>query len=329
MQMKNFHSGEFTMDDTPSARLKRAVDSLEGLSVGDAFGQGFFMSFELAARLMGSQQFGKPPYNFQDDFILQELVGSRTTEFIAKPWRWTDDTALALEIVDNLREFEVIEPRSLAISFARRYLADPARGYGGAMHSLLPDLRFGEWQTMAASLFDGSGSFGNGAAMRSAPVGAYFADSPARCAHYAALSSRVTHSHPEGIAGGVAIAMAACFAARSRESGDSIDLIAEVLPFLEESEVKSGLLEAQGIKEMTASQVAARLGAGRGDTVPFCLWCASRHLDNFEEALWETVSGLQDRDTTCAIVGGIVAAKTGTEGIPREWLENREALAEQ
>jgi ADP-ribosylglycohydrolase len=33
-----------------------------------------------------------------------------------------------------------------------------------------------------------------------------------------------------------------------------------------------------------------------------------------------------DRDTTCAIVGGIVALKVGFEGIPQSWIENRESL---
>jgi ADP-ribosylglycohydrolase len=62
------------------------------------------------------------------------------------------------------------------------------------------------------------------------------------------------------------------------------------------------------------------------DTVPFALWCAAQHLDDYEAALWLTVSGLGDRDTTCAIVGGIVALFTGTDGIPAEWRHAREPL---
>ena len=62
------------------------------------------------------------------------------------------------------------------------------------------------------------------------------------------------------------------------------------------------------------------------DTVPFALWCAAEHLDDYERAQWLTVSGLGDRDTTCAIVGGIVVMRTGVEGIPHEWLATREPL---
>jgi ADP-ribosylglycohydrolase len=70
---------------------------------------------------------------------------------------------------------------------------------------------------------------------------------------------------------------------------------------------------------MPSRQTAARLlGSGlKGtapDTVPFALWCAARHIDHYEQALWATVSGLGDRDTTCAIVGGVVALATGRRG---------------
>jgi ADP-ribosylglycohydrolase len=76
----------------------------------------------------------------------------------------------------------------------------------------------------------------------------------------------------------------------------------------------------------------ATLGSGDGamaqDTVAFALWCAGHQLGNFEDALWLTVSGLGDRDTTCAIVGGIVASYTGVEAIPDHWLRARESLPE-
>ena len=48
--------------------------------------------------------------------------------------------------------------------------------------------------------------------------------------------------------------------------------------------------------------------------------------DSYEEALWLTVSGLGDRDTTCAMVGGIVALYTGVKGIPAPWMQAREPL---
>ena len=318
------------MQSTPEARLQRALDSLEGTSVGDAFGEGFFMSLELAQRMLPSGLLEDIPFEFEGTRALQLLIDTRRTQFIETPWHWTDDTAMALEIVANLREFDEINPDALARGFARRYAADPNRGYGGAMFQLLPAIGAGDWRVESPKLFEGTGSFGNGAAMRAAPIGAYFADDPERVAQEARRSARVTHAHPEGVAGAVAVAMAACFMARA--GSDEIDLISEVLPYLPDSEVRLRLTQAQQMEDLTSEQVAEILGSGQAvtamDTVPFCLWCAHHEGLYFEEALWHTVAGLGDRDTTCAIVGGIVGARVGVAGIPREWREKRESLGE-
>jgi ADP-ribosylglycohydrolase len=61
--------------------------------------------------------------------------------------------------------------------------------------------------------------------------------------------------------------------------------------------------------------------------VPFCLWCAARHLDDYVEAIWTAVGVGGDIDTICAIVGGIVALGAGRESIPVEWLASRETIA--
>ncbi|MEO0935538.1 MAG: ADP-ribosylglycohydrolase family protein, partial [Cyanobacteria bacterium J06641_2] len=82
--------------------------------------------------------------------------------------------------------------------------------------------------------------------------------------------------------------------------------------------------------DISVNSAAAILGNGTKvsaqDTVPFALWSAAQNLDNYEEALWLTVSGLGDRDTTCAIAGGIVALSAGIENIPDTWLQAREVL---
>lgn len=95
--------------------------------------------------------------------------------------------------------------------------------------------------------------------------------------------------------------------------------------------VASRLQRAQALTPATPLTTAVGvLGNGSlvsaHDTVPFALWCAARHLDDYEEALWLTVSGLGDRDTTCAIVGGIVACCTGSVAIPLAWRDAREPL---
>ena len=77
--------------------------------------------------------------------------------------------------------------------------------------------------------------------------------------------------------------------------------------------------------------VAAVLGCGRRtsahDTVPFALWSAARALGDYETAFWTTAQVGGDVDTTCAIVGGVLAA--GRAGVPpTAWVERTETLPE-
>ncbi|GEM30053.1 hypothetical protein NN3_10600 [Nocardia neocaledoniensis NBRC 108232] len=222
-----------------------ANDSLDGLSVGDALGAQFFVPGRSVAELLA----GRPP---------------------AGPWEWTDDTEMACSVLSELRTRGRIDPTALAAVFADR--CEPYRGYSGGTVALLHQIRDGRpWAEAAAALFDGRGSWGNGAAMRVAPLGAFLAGDLDRAAAEAASSAEVTHAHPEAIVGAMAVAVAASHAANAR---------------------------------------------GRD--------CAPGEL-----AITACVEAGGDADTTAAIVGGIVAARTGIGGeggVPAGWLEAREEL---
>ncbi|HTT21557.1 MAG TPA: ADP-ribosylglycohydrolase family protein [Candidatus Sulfotelmatobacter sp.] len=294
-------------------RLTRVIHSLQGLSCGDAFGERFFVHSDVARSL-----------------IAQRAIPSR-------PWRFTDDTAMAVAITEVLEKFGEIHPERLAENFGKHFIADPYRGYGPAMHTLLPELaKHPEyWKQLSSQLFEGRGSFGNGAAMRVAPVGAFFADDLEELVKQATMSAVITHSHPEGIAGAIAVALAAALAWRHKTSPvsprDFLQRICERTPM---SEVHLGIMKALALLEnITVEQAASALGTGvrvsAQDTVPFCLWAAALHLNDYEEAMWVTVAGLGDRDTTCAIVGGIVALSAGVENIPPSWVASREPIPAQ
>jgi len=81
---------------------------------------------------------------------------------------------------------------------------------------------------------------------------------------------------------------------------------------------------------VSVAEAAYALGNGAQvlaqDTVPFALWVAATHLDDYPAAILACVEAGGDIDTTSAIVGGIVAAHTGVDGIPAEWLAAREPL---
>ena len=288
-------------------RMKLALD---GLSLGDAFGQKFFYR-QSWATARASRQIPPPPWNF------------------------TDDTEMALGIADVLEECGEIDQDHLAKVFADRYVQNPYRGYGSGAHDILSAIHRGTaWRTAAGDVFDGQGSMGNGAAMRVAPIGAWFADELDAAAIQARRSAEVTHLHPEGIAGAISIAVACAACHQANETKSKLsrdDFFSQILSRTPPGATRDGIETAATLpSKMWSHDAATRLGNGSlitsQDTVPFCLWVASRHLDDYTEALWETVHVGGDIDTNCAIVGGIVALAVGREGLPSEWLKMREEL---
>ncbi|MEW1610861.1 MULTISPECIES: ADP-ribosylglycohydrolase family protein [unclassified Streptomyces] len=291
---------------TTAAGLTAARRSLEALALGDAFGERWFPLFRERRR------------------ALEEIRARRTPQ---EPlWPWTDDTALALALQRSLDEHGQVDQDHLALCYALAFDADQARGYGHGMHLLLPQLLVApsDWRTLAPGLFDG-GSLGNGAAMRVAPLGARFHEDLDRVVEQAALSAAVTHAHPDGIAGAVAVAVAAALSVRGEFT---LEAVADRTP---EGPVREGVRHAARTPLTTEpARAADLLGNGQriraDDTVPFALWTAARHAGDLEAALWATAEGFGDVDTTCAITAGVVGAATVTAGAPEEWLRRREPL---
>ncbi len=303
------------MEDTQN-KILRAKLSLEGLNIGDCFGETFFVGFAGYKNKATS---------------IEELIAKR--ELAITDWFWTDDSQMAFSVFNNLKTFGEIEQYALAQSFADRYEFN--RGYGSGMHQLMRKFKSGEnWHEAALSLYEGQGSWGNGSAMRVSPIGAYFADDLKKVCDQAEKSAVVTHTHEEAIIGAQAIALATALAWQFKENNirpTRADFIDAVLPYLAPCETTSKIKRARDLYSGILTQHAADI-LGNGiqiscpDTVPFCLFCAGEFLDNYEEAMWKTVSALGDRDTTCAIVGGIVIMFADLESIPKEWLEKRESV---
>ncbi|MGH7170889.1 MAG: ADP-ribosylglycohydrolase family protein [Gemmataceae bacterium] len=314
------------------ARLDRARLALDGLSVGDALGETCFL-----------------PENW--NALIED---ARAT--VRGPWPYTDDTTMALAIFEVLGEFGRIDQDALAQRFAARYRLAPWRGYGAGAHRLLAQILGGsDWRVAAAAVFRG-GSFGNGSAMRIAPLAAYFAeDGYEKVAEQAALASAVTHAHPEGIAGGIAVAVAGAYAwlNRNRRGTEAVkrELFDAVLAHTPAGEVRQGIERAAAFTfdlsvepavrlldygmqtvpfDMSVEKVVRQLDNGSRiscqDTVPFCLWIAARYLDDYQSAIVQTIRAGGDIDTTAAIVGGVVALAVQADGIPPDWLAEREEL---
>lgn len=288
-----------------SDRAERARIVLDGISTGDAFGQQFFKR-DAATWIAGRSL---PP----------------------APWPYTDDGEMALGIFDALQRHGGIDQDALATIFAERYRRDPWKGYGGTIRGVLRGICDDvPWRMLAPLAYGGEGSMGNGSAMRVGVLGAWFADDPDRLIHEARLSATVTHAHPDAHAGAIATAMAVALMWRPGPF-HAADFFRDILAVTPAGPTRDGIALAADLP-LTSRLYSAigRLGNGSrvtcSDTVPFCLWLVARHPGAFEDALWEAVEAEGDRDTTAAIIGGILGCWGGWRNIPASWLACREPL---
>ena len=137
--------------------------------------------------------------------IIGDIVGStrewhniKTEDFelVPKGSRFTDDTVMTLAVAEWLVDDPGHRTETLVACMQRLGRKYPDAGYGG---------RFAVW--LASDDPQPYGSFGNGSAMRASPVGLY-ASSLEEALELARASASVSHNHPEGIKG--ALAIAAC-----------------------------------------------------------------------------------------------------------------------
>jgi ADP-ribosylglycohydrolase len=294
---------------TATTKLDLAKISLLGLSIGDALGETYFGPTE----------------------VIEDRI--KTGALQEGQWFFTDDTVMGIGIYTILSRFGAIDQDELAKEFAANYALDNNRGYGGTAQRILRDIAAGtHWEEASSGVFDGMGSSGNGAAMRSGPIGAYFYEDVEEVINQAILAAEVTHAHLEGIAGGIAVALAACICTQYGLKGEFLpadkfyDFIIEYMP---DSEVKAKIQKAKALPaSYDVRTIVSVLGNGTSllapDTVPFALWCAANHTNSYPDAIRTGISGLGDRDTIAAIIGSIVVLSAGSNNIPEQWMEQAE-----
>lgn len=241
--------------------------------------------------------------------------------------RYTDDTQMALVLAEHLGEHGGLEPDRLAAAWAAA--CDPRRGYGGGARKLLQRVARGErWQDLNTTIMPG-GSWGNGGAMRVAPVGLAFTD-PLQRRDAAAAQAAITHAHPEGIEGAVLLAEMAALACDGRLA--TADLVAALAALAAREAFIERLARLPDLLLQTPSprEVVAALGHGvrAAEAVPAAIYCYLRHRDDPFETLLATVIGLGgDTDTIGAMAGALWGAAHGPDELPAERLAQLEDAA--
>lgn len=271
----------------------RAIGAMLGLAIGDALGT----TLEFSARD------SKPR--------LTDMVGGGP--FKLEPGQWTDDTAMALALMDSLSSNPQLDEADLM----RRFAAWHEEGTYSCTGTCFD---IGSTVRAALARFKASGnpfagsaapmSAGNGSLMRLAPVAIRHWRARATLRDVAARQSRTTHGAPE--------AVDACIA------------FAEVLADAIEGRPRSQVMRARDYPyagKIGPIMAGSWRGKNRGDigssgyvahSLEAALWCVGR-TGSFGDAVIMAANLGDDADTTAAITGQLAGAMYGAGGISKTW----------
>ena len=232
------------------------------------------------------------------------------------PWHYTDDTQMAIGVAEALLKDGAIVERSLCEAFVSNY--DASRGYGRGARIILEALREGQdYKHWTNELFPG-GSYGNGAAMRVAPVGLFFHDDLDRVWEQARLSSLPTHVHPLGIEGAQLVATAVALCARG--SGmDKTRLLDELRGRCKTDEFRSRLDQAASA-QTPDDLLPMGNGIAAQDSAATAIACFALWSHSYEQTIANAILLGGDTDTIAAMAGGISGAHLGAAAIPDRFL---------
>jgi len=247
---------------------------------------------------------------------------------------YTDDTHMTIGVAESLMKSKGFDGDHMTQIFTKNYEAEPWRGYGPGPPIIFGMIRSGEsWCNAANRLYRG-GSFGNGSAMRVAPVGLLYSRKLETLREIAYQSSSITHSHELGKEGA---ALQACAVALALNTPSDEDIDREAFLSRLQNFSRNQLYKEKTarIRELLVEQDKAKVVAVLGNgieaprSVPTAIYCFLRQAQSYKDTVTYAVSLGGDTDTIAAMAGAISGAYLGIEAIPSEWrakLENREYI---
>lgn len=228
--------------------------------------------------------------------VFGDIVGSayewnnvKTKDFsLERPGtRYTDDSVMTLAVAKWLLEDPSHSDSHLIKCMQKLGRGHIKAGYGG---------RFKEW--LISKDPQPYNSWGNGSAMRVSPV-ALFANSLEEALEVARITANVTHNHPEGIKGALAVAECVFICREARDIESAKDEIKEAIPTKYGYDLKRTLDEIRPDYKFDVSCQGS---------VPEAI-IAFLESTSLEDCVRNAVSIGGDSDTIAAIACSIYAAK--------------------
>ena len=166
----------------------------------------------------------------------------------------------------------------------------------------------------------GVGSAGNGAAMRAAVVGAFFADDAGKRRAFSALQARITHTDPRAVDGVVYVSELASLCCTQPEL-DRATLVERSLDVVGANELRDALQTALGRARCGEAYEGPENTGYVVATLALATWAFVARGSSFQPAIEATIREGGDTDTAAAILGGWLGALHGPRGLPNGLVE--------
>lgn len=332
-----------------STTLSKFQGALVGAVVGDCIGAIFE---SLWAKTIHPNKVLKAIENLETD----------STEEDHRILPFTDDTAMARSVAKSLIINKGFDASDMAERFSENYFDEPDRGYGGNVVAVFSQLKESNYEDVfgpARKQFNGSGSYGNGGAMRIVPAAlfTYKDNDPEKSKVLVTQVTSITHTHNQAILGAILQSYAIDMALNSSNSfspDEMVDALITLMKMVEDEpkETNKSLKESQKednqkwktyveklevIKKYlkqeeqpTLLTVHTELGADISafESVPAAVYSFLRsHKDfadlkdrnSFEKTIIYAISLGGDSDTVATMAGAIAGACYGVDSIPISW----------
>jgi ADP-ribosylglycohydrolase len=173
-------------------------------------------------------------------------------------------------------------------------------------------------------------SAGSGPAMRSAIIGAYFANDLERRREFVLASSRLTHRGWQAETAALAVAECVALVIQKQSQPESRQVLGVLRGLSNEAEWQKWMFEIESSLTANSSvpDFVRIVGLEKGITgyslhvVSVAVYAWLRHPRDFRAAMINTLGCGGDTDTVGAILGALIGATVGKRGIPTDWLDN-------
>lgn len=173
-------------------------------------------------------------------------------------------------------------------------------------------------------------SGGSGPAMRSAIIGAYFAEETAKRREFVRASARLTHHGWQAETAALAVAECSAIAATDPGPPDISLLLSKLRELSAEPEwqqrlaqIETGLERRASVREFVHSVGLEEGVSGYSlNVVPVVVYAWLLHQRDFRSALRSVIECGGDTDTVGAILGALCGASGGPDAIPHEWIDD-------